>query len=110
MSVERGLNGWLVIDKPAGMTSSKVVLRLRHAAGTKAGHAGTLDPLATGVLPIALGEATKTVGFVSRATKRTAFGYAGAPPPTPTIPRAKSSRRAQFARMRRRLRRCCRGS
>ncbi|HEV2189487.1 MAG TPA: tRNA pseudouridine(55) synthase TruB [Stellaceae bacterium] len=73
MPSEHGLNGWLVIDKPAGMTSSKLVLRLRHATGTKAGHAGTLDPLATGVLPVALGEATKTVGFVSKATKRYSF-------------------------------------
>jgi tRNA pseudouridine55 synthase len=73
MTGERGLNGWLVIDKPAGITSSKVVLWLRHATGMKAGHAGTLDPLATGVLPIALGEATKTVGFVSKATKRYSF-------------------------------------
>jgi len=73
MTAERGLNGWLVIDKPAGMTSSKVVVGLRHATGAKAGHAGTLDPLATGVLPIALGEATKTVGFVSKATKRYSF-------------------------------------
>ncbi|HXP03462.1 MAG TPA: tRNA pseudouridine(55) synthase TruB [Stellaceae bacterium] len=73
MTVERGLHGWLVIDKPAGITSSKVVLRLRHATGLKAGHAGTLDPLATGILPVALGEATKTVGFVSKATKRYSF-------------------------------------
>ncbi len=73
MRTERCPSGWLVIDKPAGVTSSKVVVRLRHATGTKAGHAGTLDPLATGILPIALGEATKTVGFVSKATKRYRF-------------------------------------
>jgi tRNA pseudouridine55 synthase len=73
MPIERGLNGWLVIDKPAGLTSSQIVLRLRHATGMKAGHAGTLDPLATGVLPVALGEATKTVAFVSKATKLYSF-------------------------------------
>ena len=73
MSAERGLNGWLVIDKPAGLTSSQVVVRLRHATGTKAGHAGTLDPLATGILPVALGEATKAVSFVSKAAKRYSF-------------------------------------
>jgi tRNA pseudouridine55 synthase len=73
MTAERGLSGWLVIDKPAGITSSQVVVRLRRATGSKAGHAGTLDPLATGILPIALGEATKTVGFVSKATKRYSF-------------------------------------
>jgi len=62
-----------VIDKPAGITSSRVVENLRRSAGSKAGHAGTLDPLATGVLPIALGEATKTVQFVSAGRKRYRF-------------------------------------
>lgn len=65
--------GWLIIDKPAGITSNRVVTRLRHAVGLKAGHAGTLDPLATGVLPVALGEATKTVSFLSKAEKRYCF-------------------------------------
>jgi tRNA pseudouridine55 synthase len=73
MSAERGLNGWLVIDKPAGITSSQVVVRVRRATGMKAGHAGTLDPLATGILPVALGEATKTVSFISKAIKRYSF-------------------------------------
>jgi tRNA pseudouridine55 synthase len=74
MPIERGRRGgWLVIDKPAGVTSSKVVVQLRHAIGMKVGHAGTLDPLATGVLPVALGEATKTVSFVSKASKRYNF-------------------------------------
>jgi tRNA pseudouridine55 synthase len=66
-------HGWLIIDKPAGVTSSRVVERVRHATGMKAGHAGTLDPLATGILPVALGEATKTVGFVTKTTKRYSF-------------------------------------
>jgi tRNA pseudouridine55 synthase len=70
---EPGLHGWLVIDKPGGITSNGVVGRIRRATGMKTGHAGTLDPLATGVLPVALGEATKTVGFVSKATKRYSF-------------------------------------
>ena len=59
------VNGWLILDKPVGMTSTEavgVVKRLYNAA--KAGHAGTLDPLASGCLPIAFGEATKTVPFV----------------------------------------------
>ena len=61
----RAINGWLVIDKPAGITSAAVVSRVRRATGAaKAGHGGTLDPLATGVLPIAFGEATKTVSYV----------------------------------------------
>jgi tRNA pseudouridine55 synthase len=66
----RALNGWLVIDKPADITSSAVVGRVRRATGAaKAGHGGTLDPLATGVLPIALGEATKTVSYVVNGRK-----------------------------------------
>jgi tRNA pseudouridine55 synthase len=73
MIADPGIHGWLVIDKPAGITSSQVVVRVRRATGAKAGHAGTLDPLATGILPIALGEATKTVSFVSKTTKRYSF-------------------------------------
>ena len=66
----RPINGWLVIDKPAGITSAAVVNRVRRATGAaKAGHGGTLDPLATGVLPIALGEATKTVSYVMDGRK-----------------------------------------
>jgi tRNA pseudouridine55 synthase len=65
--------GWLVVDKPAGITSHRVVGTLRRSTGIKAGHAGTLDPLATGVLPVALGEATKTVAFLSKALKRYRF-------------------------------------
>jgi tRNA pseudouridine55 synthase len=58
------IHGWLVFDKPQGMTSTQAVSKVRHLYGAqKAGHAGTLDPLATGVLPIAFGEATKTVPF-----------------------------------------------
>jgi tRNA pseudouridine55 synthase len=73
MAAEPGLHGWLVIDKPGGITSNGVVGRIRRATGMKTGHAGTLDPLATGILPLALGEATKTVGFVTKATKRYSF-------------------------------------
>ncbi|HTZ34551.1 MAG TPA: tRNA pseudouridine(55) synthase TruB [Stellaceae bacterium] len=73
MADEPSRHGWLVIDKPGGITSNRVVERLRRATGLKTGHAGTLDPLATGVLPVALGEATKTVGFVAKATKRYRF-------------------------------------
>ena len=69
MPVDRGLNGWLVIDKPQGLTSNWVVGRIRRATGVKAGHAGTLDPLATGVLPIALGEATKTIPYAMDSRK-----------------------------------------
>lgn len=70
----RPVHGWLVVDKPSGPTSTQVlgrVKRLFNAA--KAGHAGTLDPIATGVLPIAFGEATKTVPFAMDGTKRYRF-------------------------------------
>lgn len=70
----RDVSGWLVIDKPAGPTSTAVVNKVRWAMGAKkAGHAGTLDPDATGVLAVALGEATKTVPYVTDALKAYAF-------------------------------------
>ncbi len=66
----RDVSGWIVIDKPAGVTSNDVVGKVRWAFGArKAGHAGTLDPAATGTLAVALGEATKTVPFVTDAMK-----------------------------------------
>jgi tRNA pseudouridine55 synthase len=67
---KRDVHGWIVLDKPVGMSSThavSVVKRLLQAK--RAGHAGTLDPLASGVLPIALGEATKTVSFVMEGRK-----------------------------------------
>ena len=70
----RDISGWLVVDKPAGMTSTAVVNKVRWAFGAKkAGHAGTLDPQATGVLAVALGEATKTVPYVTDALKAYRF-------------------------------------
>jgi tRNA pseudouridine55 synthase len=70
----RDISGWVVIDKPAGITSTAVVSKVRWAFDAKkAGHAGTLDPDATGVLAIALGEATKTVPFVTDAMKAYRF-------------------------------------
>ena len=66
----RDISGWLVVDKPAGITSTAVVNKVRWAIGAKkAGHAGTLDPAATGVLAVALGEATKTVPYVTDSLK-----------------------------------------
>ncbi len=73
MPADCGVHGWLVVDKPAGITSTRVVTMVRRATGAKAGHAGTLDPLATGVLPIALGEATKTIRFAAEGQKRYRF-------------------------------------
>ncbi len=70
----RDVSGWLVIDKPAGVTSTAVVNKVRWAFGAKkAGHAGTLDPEATGVLAVALGEATKTVPYITDALKAYRF-------------------------------------
>ncbi len=70
----RDISGWLVVDKPAGVTSTAVVNKVRWALqAKKAGHAGTLDPEATGVLAVALGEATKTVPYVTDALKAYTF-------------------------------------
>ena len=69
-SARNDVHGWVVLDKPASMTSTHVVCRLKRMFNAKkAGHAGTLDPLATGVLPVAFGEATKTVPFVQDGEK-----------------------------------------
>lgn len=66
----RAVNGWLVVDKPAGVTSTAVVNKVKWAfSAQKAGHAGTLDPDATGVLAVALGEATKTIPYITDALK-----------------------------------------
>jgi tRNA pseudouridine55 synthase len=68
------IDGWVVLDKPLGMGSTQAVGRVRWLfSAEKAGHGGTLDPLATGVLPIALGEATKTVPFVMDGRKEYRF-------------------------------------
>ncbi len=68
------VHGWLVLDKPSGMSSSQAVGAVRrHLNAAKAGHGGTLDPLATGILPIALGEATKTVAWAMMGRKTYRF-------------------------------------
>lgn len=70
----KAVHGWLVLDKPAGMTSTQAVGAVRRLYDArKAGHAGTLDPLATGVLPIAFGEATKTMPYAVDGTKHYRF-------------------------------------
>ncbi len=71
------ISGWICLDKPEGLGSTQAVSRVRRAFNArKAGHAGTLDPLATGILPIALGEATKTVSFLADADKAYRFTIA----------------------------------
>ncbi|RUP00093.1 tRNA pseudouridine(55) synthase TruB [Hyphomicrobium sp.] len=68
------VHGWLILDKPINMTSTQAVGAVRRAFNAqKAGHSGTLDPLATGILPIALGEATKTVSFAVEGEKAYRF-------------------------------------
>src|SRR4030088_1828617 len=71
---KRDVHGWVVLDKPIGMTSTHAVAVVKRLSQAKrAGHAGTLDPLASGGLPIAMGEATKTVPFVMDGRKRYRF-------------------------------------
>jgi tRNA pseudouridine55 synthase len=71
---KRDVHGWVILDKPVGVTSTHAVAMVKRAFNAaKAGHAGTLDPLASGILPIALGEATKTVPFVMDGRKAYAF-------------------------------------
>ena len=68
------LNGWIILDKPKGMTSTKVGSLVKRILGVKKiGHAGTLDPFATGVLPLAIGEATKTMPYVMGTQKKYQF-------------------------------------
>jgi tRNA pseudouridine55 synthase len=68
------IHGWLALDKPEGLTSTQALGKVRRILdAAKAGHGGTLDPLATGILPIALGEATKTVSFAMDARKSYTF-------------------------------------
>lgn len=71
---KRAVHGWLIVDKPLGVTSTQVVGRARWAVeAKKAGHAGTLDPLATGLVAVAFGEATKTVPFAMEGLKTYRF-------------------------------------
>ncbi|MBL4639412.1 MAG: tRNA pseudouridine(55) synthase TruB [Kordiimonadaceae bacterium] len=68
------LDGWMVIDKPLGISSSNVVGKVKYLTkAQKVGHGGTLDPLATGILPIGLGEATKTMPYIVDASKEYEF-------------------------------------
>lgn len=70
----RNVSGWIVLDKPRGITSTHAVARIKRIFNArKVGHAGTLDPLATGILPIALGEATKTVSYAVQDEKSYEF-------------------------------------
>lgn len=71
---KNALNGWIILDKPSGITSAHAVAKVKRVLRpAKIGHAGTLDPLASGILPLALGEATKTVSFMMDAGKAYSF-------------------------------------
>ena len=73
-SIKNNLNGWLVINKDLGMTSRQVVNIIKKTLNVKKiGHAGTLDPLATGVLALAIGKATKTVKYIMDGMKKYCF-------------------------------------
>ena len=84
------VHGWVILDKPEGLSSSKAVGIVRRVfTAAKAGHGGTLDPLATGILPIALGEATKTVSFAMQGAKSMNSRFALARRPAPMTVRAR---------------------
>ena len=74
LNINKQLNGWIILDKQVGISSRTAVTKISRILGIKKlGHAGTLDPLATGVLPIAIGEATKVVSFMQNKKKRYSF-------------------------------------
>lgn len=72
--INKSINGWIIVDKQIGITSRQVVTRISKTLNIKkVGHGGTLDPLATGVLPIAIGEATKVISFIQDTKKKYSF-------------------------------------
>ena len=72
--INKGINGWIIVDKQIGITSRQVVTNISKTLNIKkVGHGGTLDPLATGVLPIAIGEATKVISFIQNKEKKYSF-------------------------------------
>ena len=82
------MNGVLIIDKPAGLTSHDVVSRVRRILGERSiGHLGTLDPMATGVLPLVVGNFTRLAQFYLHSEKSTKAQSASDSPPTPTTPK-----------------------
>ena len=72
--INKSINGWIIVDKQIGVTSRQVVTKISKTLNLKkVGHGGTLDPLATGILPIAIGEATKVISFIQNKNKRYSF-------------------------------------
>ena len=104
------MHGWVVLDKPVGMTSTHAVAVVKRLFTAKrAGHAGTLDPLASGCLPIALGDATKTVPFVMDGRKTYSFTVRWGEERDTDDAEGRVVASSERARRRRRSRRCCRG-
>ena len=74
MVIINNINGWIILDKQPGITSRKIVTKISRTLNIKkVGHGGTLDPMATGVLPIAIGEATKCISLIQKKNKRYSF-------------------------------------
>ena len=72
--IKKNINGWIIVDKQVGVTSRQIVTKISKTLNLKkVGHGGTLDPLATGILPIAIGEATKVISLVQSKEKKYAF-------------------------------------
>ena len=79
------INGWIILDKQSGITSRQAVTKISKIFKLKKiGHGGTLDPLATGILPIALGEATKLISFIQNKKKNIHLQLDGVRQQTPT--------------------------
>ena len=93
----RPVHGIVLLDKPAGWSSNQALQKVRWLfQAQKAGHTGNLDPFATGMLPICLGEASKTAGFMLDRAKTYVAVPASAPQRPPGIPRAKLSKKCPF--------------
>ena len=96
-TVFRGLDGILLLDKPQGLSSNQALQRVRHLfRAEKGGHTGSLDPLATGLLPVCFGEATKIAGGLLGARKAYETVARLGITPTPTTPRASHCASARF--------------
>ena len=84
--INHNINGWIILDKQLGITSRQAVTRISKILNIKkVGHGGTLDPLASGILPIAIGEATKVISFIQNKKKNIPLLLSGEKPLKQTI-------------------------
>ena len=98
------VSGWIILDKQSGITSRKAVSKLSKILNSnKIGHAGTLDPLATGILPIALGEATKLISFIQNKKKNIHLQLNGVRQQIPTILKERLQKHQSQDRIRKKL-------